>query len=811
MSDDRSGPRRAKRLHNACEECRRRKIRCDSEMMPDNVCSSCLTLGIVCNRNKVYLKRGPKPGSSHTAVASQPVGVLVESILAGTPSEPFDVPGDKETTRKILTKLANRIQELEKELERVHATRAYFPKYSCSYTNTSPKSVDHTDSPNSSIVQPEDASTVDELSKHLSQLSFGLPTTTHFGESSNLMLMVAALNHTDQLQGCNIPDWRVIFPYVKRVEFWNENNWPVDYLPLDPPESLEFPSHELMCQYIDAYFVEHGIYVPLLHRPTFEKQISESLHLRDSAFSAVVLAVCALGAQILSPVPSKDKLGERWFNQIRLERFVFSPKLELCHLQLYCLAIHYFSYLGAGIDLGWLLSGIAIRRSQEKGAHRRYTLNSEGPSIQGELWKRAFWQLVVLDSRFCTLFGRPRGTSILDSDLDPLVDCDDEYWETKGSMEAFTQPPGKPSTVSYWNCYLRLIGIYGFAQLTIYAVRKSELGASMGIGNIEWYEKAVMELDSALNQWVDSVPDHLKWDSQKDTSSVFFSQSAILYQLYYWIQIQVHRTFIPRPGQSSGPLSFPSLEICTNAARSAIRVCETHIKKKSLLYPHFLISLFNSPIVLVLNLVRSTHQKLNFDPARELSDIYKCIELLHLYEARHPLSGRLVDTINMIMFASHYPPRLPLDPQTMPSQSTSESANTNSNNDPGAGANTNTFFTRPQAPIPSPSPWSEPVTNLPFYTSELGGLPAHRSVPALNDNEDVGISMASGLSGSNPDNDSIFQISNNIYGEMRQPEQNWDTFLAGVDQLLNNGQFTGVGTPTNGNGDGLSDFDPFNF
>jgi len=30
----------------------------------------------------------------------------------------------------------------------------------------------------------------------------------------------------------------------------------------------------------------------------------------------------------------------------------------------------------------------------------------------------------------------------------------------------------------------------------------------MGIGDSKWYEKAVMELDSALNKWLDSVPEH---------------------------------------------------------------------------------------------------------------------------------------------------------------------------------------------------------------------------------------------------------------------------------------------------------------
>ncbi|THU96970.1 hypothetical protein K435DRAFT_78876 [Dendrothele bispora CBS 962.96] len=764
-------------------------------MMPDNVCSPCLTSGTVCNRNKVYLKRGPKPGFSR-AIASQPVKVIVENILAGTPSEPFDVPGDRETTRTVLTKLAYRIRELEKKLERVLATDTYFPNDLPSYGNTlTPKLVDHVNS-SDSIVQPEDASSVDELSKQLSNFSFGLSTTpTHFGESSNLMLMVAALNHRARLQGSDFPDWRMIVSYVKRPEFWNEHGWHVGYLTPDSPQSLEFPPHELMRQYIDAYFVEHEIYCPLLHRPTFEKQINDNSHLRDSAFGAVVLAVCALGAQILSSAPSKDRPGQQWFNQIRLERFVFSPKLELCHLQLYCLTMYYCNSLAAGIDLGWLLSGIAIRRSQEKGAHRRYALNSEGPSIQGELWKRAFWQLFVIDSTMCTVFGRPSGTSIMDFDLDPLVDCDDEYWEAKGSTEAFTQPPGKPSTVSYWNCYLRLIEIYGFAQLTIYAVRKSELGPKMGIGNIEWYEKAVIELDSALNKWVDSVPDHLKWDNQKDTS-VFFSQSAIIYSLYYWVQIQVHRMFIPRPGKSSGILSFPSAEICTNAARSATRVCETHITKKSLLYPYFLIPLYNSAIVLALNLVRSTHQKLHFDPARELSDIYKCIELLRLYEARHVLAGRLIDTINIVMFANYYP-RLALDVSNMPTESTyTESmGSATTNTDPVASSSTGPFSSAPQAPATLTSSRSEPMTNLPFATSESGERPVHGSGSALNQND---ISMGSGLVSGSISPSFLQQLSNNDVGD----------FGIRSTVTTDSGSFTATASNATGSASAAGDFIP---
>ena len=48
----------------------------------------------------------------------------------------------------------------------------------------------------------------------------------------------------------------------------------------------------------------------------------------------------------------------------------------------------------------------------------------------------------------------------------------------------------------------------------------------------------------------------------------------MLYATYHWVQIQVHRPFIPRPGQEP-VLPFPSLAICSNAARKIIHIMET--------------------------------------------------------------------------------------------------------------------------------------------------------------------------------------------------------------------------------------------
>lgn len=92
-------------------------------------------------------------------------------------------------------------------------------------------------------------------------------------------------------------------------------------------------------------------------------------------------------------------------------------------------------------------------------------------------------------------------------------------------------------------------------------------------------QDTIAELDSSLNTWLDAVPDHLKWNPARP-ASLFMRQSVFLYMAYCSLQIFIHRPFIPTPRVSSS-LSFPSLTICTNAARACIRAAKTCIENES--------------------------------------------------------------------------------------------------------------------------------------------------------------------------------------------------------------------------------------
>jgi hypothetical protein len=118
----------------------------------------------------------------------------------------------------------------------------------------------------------------------------------------------------------------------------------------------------------------------------------------------------------------------------------------------------------------------------------------------------------------------------------------------------------------------------------------------MGFAANEWQQHFVAELDSALNKWMGSVPQHRRspspllhpvqfhrygiviWDPCRELG-VFFDQSLILHSFYYYVRILVHRQFISSPRKPS-PLPFPSLTICTNAAKSCIQMVDLHLQRK---------------------------------------------------------------------------------------------------------------------------------------------------------------------------------------------------------------------------------------
>ena len=112
-----------------------------------------------------------------------------------------------------------------------------------------------------------------------------------------------------------------------------------------------FPDDELALELIDHYFSNINLYLPLLHRPTFQKSVTEGLHHKDDRFASIYLLVCAIGARysddrrvLLDGVDSFHSCGWRWFNQVQMVKKSFLCPPTLYDLQFYCVGTLFFFF-----------------------------------------------------------------------------------------------------------------------------------------------------------------------------------------------------------------------------------------------------------------------------------------------------------------------------------------------------------------------------------------------------------------------------------------------------------------------------------
>jgi hypothetical protein len=91
---------------------------------------------------------------------------------------------------------------------------------------------------------------------------------------------------------------------------------------------------------VDLYFAHVNIFLPLLHRPTFEKSIAKGLHLRDELFGENLLLVCAIGSLysndpriFLDGTENTHSCGWKWFMQVQIVKKTLAKPPTLYSLQ----------------------------------------------------------------------------------------------------------------------------------------------------------------------------------------------------------------------------------------------------------------------------------------------------------------------------------------------------------------------------------------------------------------------------------------------------------------------------------------------
>ncbi|KAE9391093.1 hypothetical protein BT96DRAFT_925475 [Gymnopus androsaceus JB14] len=443
---------------------------------------------------------------------------------------------------------------------------------------------------------------------------------------------------------------------TRRMEFWTLHPW--ERVPKHLQRPLTFPEDDLLQSLCDLYFIHIHPYIPLMYQTQFERAISDGLHLQDRKFGLVVLGVCAVASKfsddprnLVNGTSNEHSLGWRWYEQTSFLQGSFLEPPSLYDLQSCCLSALYL--MGHPSQIQYM--GLHRKKKRRPGLER----SSAKRTVQSELCTRVFWVLLnfgeLSPGSFNVLilaFGRPRATTSDDFDLEFPIECDEIYWETRIQRRLL---------LSFFIFHCKLLEIAGLHnelivfQKLVFRQQYPKFWKKIGNVTSNWEQKAVIELDSALNEWFSSVPEHLKWDPNRE-NNLFFRQSSILHTVFYWARLQVHGLFVhARPGQSNHilrqPSNSPSLAICCNAARCCIRILDIQHRLHMQHHIMFLSPAFSCAIILYL---QATRRRQFTDVSKDLQDVYRCLQIISFYDKRYQAAGRINDVLSSIVSLGDY-------------------------------------------------------------------------------------------------------------------------------------------------------------
>ncbi|KAG8864937.1 hypothetical protein FRB96_003524 [Tulasnella sp. 330] len=486
------------------------------------------------------------------------------------------------------------------------------------------------------------------LEQQMEKLHLGDNNEKKFmGKSSGTTLVQAALALKSNLlgRGVKIDTGGAYTYYASRPRFWNTCFWEKMAVALPAVDSLRFPPPDLMRVLIDRCFVDVLNTMPVLHRPTFMKQYEEERHQTELEFARLLLVVCAIGARtsndprvcLSSPEGGIEwnSAGWMYFAQVHqmTKPLIASPKLV--DLQIMVLSATYLEGSSSSSS-AWLMNGFGVRLACGVGAHRS-KVYAPTHAFENQMWKRALSCLVQKDRELSAGLGRLMCIHDEDIDAELPLEVDDDSWDE--ITKTWMQPAGKPSKLTFYVQQSKLMSILAHCMRTMYCINKSRI--DLGYVGAEWEQDKVAELDSALNQWQEALPTHLKWDEHMNAT--FYQQAATLRIIFYYVQITIHRPLLQLSSASKRALSLPSLAVCANAARSASHILEVTIDMPASVL--FVTTSLLSGVVLMITIWEARRNSLTVDVSRQISSVQTCMRYLKRWENRYHLSGRMYDIL----------------------------------------------------------------------------------------------------------------------------------------------------------------------
>ncbi|KAH7193987.1 fungal-specific transcription factor domain-containing protein [Fusarium flagelliforme] len=334
--------------------------------------------------------------------------------------------------------------------------------------------------------------------------------------------------------------------------------------PLDDPDSRSTSEASAadISRYIDDYFkIYHSSY-PILHEGTFRARLSGALAKpRDGSWPLLHNIVIAIGAFVGatdasdSDVPFYKKARQSLTMEI-LE------KGSLSYVQGLVLMANYLQKRNKP-NSGFVLIGIGWSMALAIGLHREFFLPSSSPFTM-EIRRRAWWAIFVFVSGAQLTLGRPPA-SLVGVNVRPPSNLDDQ--DLAVDMESLPSPKDGPSTTSCLAQHARLAQIANMVQVELLAHQ------------IPSHDRAVT-LDRSIAQWHKDLPSY--FDENLAFELWFEIPKRILIWRSFHLRIVLSRPILFRriKDKESLDISIEPISTCLSVAEKCVESICGYIERE---------------------------------------------------------------------------------------------------------------------------------------------------------------------------------------------------------------------------------------
>lgn len=325
--------------------------------------------------------------------------------------------------------------------------------------------------------------------------------------------------------------------------------------------------------------------VRIVHVPSFYQRFErvydcplESLDQEDTRFLGLVYAVLALGCMYSNLEDAKPESGaykaaiDQGFKYYKTARALLQDLAECRDIPSLQALVYMILFLQATSNLSacYAFIGVALRSALRIGLHRHLQHDKIG-IVEQQVRRRVFYVIRQLDIYVSTMLGFPLLLNIDDIDQPYPVEVDDEYVSETGII---SPPAGTPSFFEAFNAQTRLMEVLGKITKYVYPMHGQDQSTG-GPTYLISYAR-IKEIETELQTWYEMLPE--TWRPSPDGPVEVVRVRHLLRFSYAHVQLVLYRPFLhyisPRLSQATevDDLSYACAAAAISVSRNIVHI-----------------------------------------------------------------------------------------------------------------------------------------------------------------------------------------------------------------------------------------------